>query len=128
MLRNPDSKSRRCTPLLIAGQPYSKKNPKTSGTEVYCTNALLFLIKIMLCSKIHRQKILNLHSFPIKPALDTERTVRVQALRRLLAGLNNVEMRSIGVTAGRVTLAVKCSNATLVSQVRERVYLTLFIN
>ena len=76
----------------------------------------------MLCSKIHRQNFLNLHSVPIKSALGAERTVRVQALRRLLAGLNNVEMRSIGVTAGRVALAVKCSNATLVSQVREKIH------
>lgn len=42
----------------------------------------------------------------------------VQALRRLLGGLNHVEMRSIGVTAARVTLAVKCSNATLVRQMQ----------
>ena len=28
-------------------------NLKLSGNEVYCTNALLFLMKIMLCSNLH---------------------------------------------------------------------------
>ena len=42
-------------------------NPKLSGNEVYRTNALLLLIKIMLCSKLHCQKGLNRNSFPITP-------------------------------------------------------------
>ena len=34
-------------------------NFKLSGNEVYCTNASLLLIKIMLCSKLHCQKVLG---------------------------------------------------------------------
>ena len=34
-------------------------NLKLSGNEVYCTNALLSLIKIMLCRKDHYQKFQN---------------------------------------------------------------------
>ena len=32
---------------------------KLSGNEVYCTNALPLLMKIMLCSKLHRQKVVD---------------------------------------------------------------------
>ena len=32
---------------------------KLSGHEVYRTNALILLIKIMLCSKLHHQKVLG---------------------------------------------------------------------
>jgi hypothetical protein len=32
---------------------------KLASNEVYCTNALLFLINIMLCSKLHYQKVSN---------------------------------------------------------------------
>ena len=34
-------------------------NSKLSGNEVYFTNALLSLMKIMLCSKLHCHKVLN---------------------------------------------------------------------
>ena len=34
-----------------------KKIEEKSGNEVYCTNVLLLLMKIMLCSNLHRQKI-----------------------------------------------------------------------
>ena len=32
-------------------------NSKLSGSEVYCTNALLLLVKIRLCCKLHCQKV-----------------------------------------------------------------------
>ena len=38
---------------------------KLSGNEVYCTNALPLLMKIMLCSKLHRQKVVDWNRFPI---------------------------------------------------------------
>ena len=34
-------------------------NSELGGNEVYCTNVLLSLIKIMLCSRIRCQKVLN---------------------------------------------------------------------
>ena len=39
---------------------------KISGHDVYCTNALLSLLHIMLCSKVHCQKVLNWNSFSIR--------------------------------------------------------------
>ena len=39
-------------------------NLKLSGNEVYCTNALLSLIKIMMCNKFHSQKVSNRDSLP----------------------------------------------------------------
>jgi len=46
---------------------------KLSSNEVYCTNALLLRIKIMLCSKLDYQKGFNLIHFsykiPSKPAV-----------------------------------------------------------
>ena len=39
-------------------------NFKLSGNEVFSTNVLLLLIKIMLCSKLHHQIFLNGNSFP----------------------------------------------------------------
>ena len=39
-------------------------NRKLFGNEVYCTNALLLLITIMLCSKLHCRKVVNWNSFP----------------------------------------------------------------
>ena len=35
-------------------------NLKLSGNEVYCTNALILLTKIVLCSKLHCQEVLKL--------------------------------------------------------------------
>ena len=40
-------------------------NLKVSGNEVYYTNAVLSLIKIMLCSQLHCQQVLE-NSFPIR--------------------------------------------------------------
>ena len=34
-----------------------------SGNEVYCMNALILLMKIMLCSKLHCQKVFKLKLF-----------------------------------------------------------------
>ena len=42
--------------LIFKGKSF---NPKLSGNEGYCTNALLFLVKIMLCGKLHCLKIVN---------------------------------------------------------------------
>ena len=39
---------------------------KLAGNEVYCTNALLLLIKIMLCSKFYCQIFLICNSSPIR--------------------------------------------------------------
>ena len=41
-------------------------NLEFSCNEVYCTNALLLLIKIMLCSKLDSQKVVNGNFFPIR--------------------------------------------------------------
>ena len=41
-------------------------NFKLSGNKVYCTNAVLLLIKVMLCSKLHRQNFLSSNCFLIK--------------------------------------------------------------
>ena len=41
-----------------------KLNLKLSGNEVYCTNASLLLTKILLCSKLHLQKVSRLKLFP----------------------------------------------------------------
>jgi len=41
-------------------------NLKLCINEVYCANALLSLIKITLCSKLHRQKVLDRNSFPTR--------------------------------------------------------------
>ena len=41
-------------------------NSKLYGNEVYCTNASLLLIKIMLCSKLHCQKVFRLKLFSYK--------------------------------------------------------------
>ena len=48
------------SPLLFT-LPLKKKsfNLKLSGNEAYCTNALLSLIKIMLCGKLQCKKVLN---------------------------------------------------------------------
>jgi hypothetical protein len=40
-------------------------NLKLFGNEVYFTNALVVLIEIMLCSKLHCQTVLNLNFFPV---------------------------------------------------------------
>ena len=34
-------------------------NSKVSGNELYCTNAVLSLIKVILCSKLHDQNVVN---------------------------------------------------------------------
>ena len=39
---------------------------KTSGNEVYYTNSLMILIKMMLCGKLHCQKFLKLKIFSYK--------------------------------------------------------------
>ena len=41
-------------------------NLKLSGNEVYCTNALLLLINIMLRGKFHYKQVQNRFFFPIK--------------------------------------------------------------
>ena len=41
-------------------------NLELSGNEVYYTNALLLLIKIMLCSKLHCPKVLDCTSFSMR--------------------------------------------------------------
>ena len=43
-------------------------NLRRSGNEVYCTNAVLLLMKIMLCSKLRCQKVLDRIFFPIRSA------------------------------------------------------------
>jgi hypothetical protein len=48
--------------LCRGGLQFHRKrisNSQFSGNEVYCTNSLLLLIKIMLCSKLHCQRDLN---------------------------------------------------------------------
>ena len=35
------------------------RNLNLFGDDLYCTNALLLLIKIMMCSKLHHQKVFN---------------------------------------------------------------------
>ena len=42
--------------VILSGKSF---NLKLSGNEVYCTNALLLLKKIMLCSELHCQKVLD---------------------------------------------------------------------
>jgi len=44
----------------LAGKSF---NSKLFGNEVHCTNALLLLIKIMLCSKLYCRKGLSQSSF-----------------------------------------------------------------
>ena len=49
---------------LVPGPPASilwgtSFNVKLSGNDVYCMNALLLLIQIMLCSKLHYQKVFD---------------------------------------------------------------------
>jgi hypothetical protein len=39
------------------------------GNEVYCTNASLLLLKVMLCSQLHCQKIWNCNSWPVRSNL-----------------------------------------------------------
>ena len=41
-------------------------NFKLSGNEVYCTNDVLVPVKIMLCSKLHYQKVFKLEFFSSK--------------------------------------------------------------
>ena len=42
-------------------------NLKLSGNEVYYTIFVILLVKIMLCSKLHCQRVLNWNTFHIKP-------------------------------------------------------------
>jgi hypothetical protein len=51
-----------CTPGVATGaENLIEKcfNLKLSGNEVYYTNSLILVVKIMLCSKLHCQKVLN---------------------------------------------------------------------
>ena len=45
----PFSASARCTPRILQEKSF---NLNLSGNEVYCTNSLLFLMKIMRCSEL----------------------------------------------------------------------------
>ena len=47
-------------------------NLKTSGNEVYYTNSLILLIKMMLCGKIHGQKFFKLKLFSYKIEAEAE--------------------------------------------------------
>ena len=51
-----------------ARESYRKKVSiqKLSGNEVYCTNALLLLMKIMLCSEVHCKIFFNRNCFPTR--------------------------------------------------------------
>ena len=42
------------------------QSKKTSGNKIHYTNSLILLIKIMLCSKLHYQKFLELKLFSYK--------------------------------------------------------------
>ena len=54
--------------LPVRYQSYTKRVSilKTSGNEVYYTNYLILLIKMMLCSKLHCQKFFKLKIFSHK--------------------------------------------------------------
>jgi hypothetical protein len=45
-----------------------ESNENISGNEVYYTNALMFLVKNILCKNVHCQKGFNLIPFSYKPA------------------------------------------------------------
>ena len=47
----------------VTGNEFRLKN---SGNGVCCTHALLLLIRIILCSELHCQKVLDRNSFPIR--------------------------------------------------------------
>ena len=70
---HPWIKSRRrahAADTMQLGTPQFSRNrvsiKKTSGNEVYYTNALILLINMMLCSKFHCQKFFKLKLFSYK--------------------------------------------------------------
>ena len=60
------SREPRQTPKILQAQTI---NFKLFGNEVYCTNALLSLIKIMLCSTLPYQKVFRFEFFSYKISL-----------------------------------------------------------
>ena len=64
--------------LFLAPQFCTKRVSilKTSGNEVYYTNSLILLTKIMLCSKLHCQEFLKLKLFSYEIGYDFHREIR----------------------------------------------------
>ena len=62
-----DERSQKVAVTALEGDCTGKQfNSKLYGNNLYCTNALLLLIKIMLCSKLHCQIFLKLTFFTYK--------------------------------------------------------------